>query len=94
MLNFHFSEKGLGLVFPLHFVFDFSKKCFLWSSRFDKWRKIEDKNLDILRTKTAFELKQKAFFIIFKGLSVAKDCVRPESAPLKKIKLKNVKETE
>ena len=25
----------------------------------------------------------KAFFIIFKGLSVAKNCLRPESAPLK-----------
>ena len=32
--------------------------------------------------KRAFEVKQKAFFIIFKGLSVAKNCLRPESAPL------------
>ena len=28
-------------------------------------------------------MKQKAFFIIFKGLSVAKNYLRPESAPLK-----------
>ena len=28
-------------------------------------------NLKILRTKKAFEVKQKTFFIIFKGLSVA-----------------------
>ena len=33
--------------------------------------------------KRAFKVKQKSFFIIFKGLSVAKNCLRPESAPLK-----------
>ena len=33
--------------------------------------------------KKAFEVKQKAFFIIFKGLSVAKNCLRPVRAPLK-----------
>ena len=27
-------------------------------------------------------MKQRAFFIIFKGFSVAKNCLRPESAPL------------
>ena len=32
--------------------------------------------------KRAFEVKQEAFLIIFKGLSVAKHCLRPESAPL------------
>ena len=32
--------------------------------------------------KRAFDVKQKAFFIIFKGLSAAKNCLRPESAPL------------
>ena len=29
MLNFNFSEKGLGLVSPPHFVYDFSIKMFL-----------------------------------------------------------------
>ena len=29
----------------------------------------------ILRTKRAFNVKQKAFFIIFEGLSVAKNCL-------------------
>ena len=29
MLNFNFSEKGLGLVSPPHFVNDFSRKMFL-----------------------------------------------------------------
>ena len=28
MLNFNFSEKGLGLVSQPHFVYDFSKKSF------------------------------------------------------------------
>ena len=32
--------------------------------------------------KGAFEVKQKAFFIIFKELSVAKICLRPESMSL------------
>ena len=27
-------------------------------------------------------MAQKALFIIFKGLSVAKNCLRPESAPI------------
>ena len=31
----------------------------------------------------AFKVKYKSFFIIFKGLSVAKNCLRPESAPVK-----------
>ena len=28
MLNFNFLDKGLGIVFPAHFVNDFSAKCF------------------------------------------------------------------
>ena len=28
-------------------------------------------------------MKEKAFFIIFKGLSIAKNCLRRESAPLR-----------
>ena len=32
--------------------------------------------------KKPFEVKQKAFFIIFKGLSVVKNCLRPENALL------------
>ena len=39
--------------------------------------------LKYLRTKRAFYVKQKSFFIIFKGLSFAKNCLRPESAPLR-----------
>ena len=32
-----------------------------------------------------FEVKLKAFFIVFEGLLVAKNCLRPESAPLKNL---------
>ena len=45
--------------------------------------KKSNKNLNILRTKRAFKVKQKTFFIIFKRLLVAKNCLRPESAPPK-----------
>ena len=32
--------------------------------------------------KRTLKVKQKTFFVIFKGLSVAKYCLRPESVPL------------
>ena len=35
------------------------------------------------RTKRAFNLILKAFFIIFKGLSIVRNCLRPESEALK-----------
>ena len=50
---------------------------------FSLWWKSQDKNLNNLRTKRAFKVKQKAFFKVFKGLSVAK-IVRPGSAPINK----------
>ena len=34
-------------------------------------------------------MKQKTFFIIFKRLPIAENCLRPESAPLNNNKLKN-----
>ena len=46
-------------------------------------------NLNILRTRRSFKVKQKVFFIIFKGLSVAKNCLRPDSAPLYSLIYKN-----
>ena len=36
---------------------------------FSTWPKIQDKNWNILRSKTAFKVKGKIFFIIFKELS-------------------------
>ena len=35
--------------------------------------------------KKAFQVKERVFLIIFKGLSIAKTCLKPESAPLNKI---------
>ena len=37
-----------------------------------------------LENEKSFKVKQKAFFIIFQGFSIAKNCLRLESAPLKK----------
>ena len=34
------------------------------------WPKSSEKNLNLLGTKRAFKMKQKAFFSIFKGLSI------------------------
>ena len=45
--------------------------------------KYKNKNLNILRAKTAFEVKYVIFFIFFNCLSVAKNCLRHDSAPLK-----------
>ena len=53
------------------------------SNCFPTQPKSQDKKLNILRTKRAFEMKQKAFFIIFKGLSFTKNYLRSESVPLK-----------
>ena len=48
--------------------------------------KIADTSFKYLDDKKSFfKVKQKAFFIIFKRLSVAKNSVRPESALLKKL---------
>ena len=46
------------------------------------WPKNQDKNLNILGGKELLKWDKKLFFIIFKGLSVAKNCLRFESAPL------------
>ena len=35
-----------------------------------------------LTTKRAFKVKWQTFLIVFKGLAVAKNCLRPEGAPL------------
>ena len=74
MPNFYFLKKDLGTVSPPHFVYDFSGKIFLMLF----WFLI----LIILRTKKAFKVKPKTFFIIVKGLSVIKNFLRPERAPL------------
>ena len=57
--------------------FENDEKCFLFCL------KSFFSSLIILRTKRAFDVTQKAFFIIFKGVTVAENCLRPESVPLK-----------
>ena len=52
------------------------------SNRFSTKPKSQDKNVSISRTKRALKMKYEAFFIIFKGLSVLRNCLRPESGPL------------
>ena len=52
------------------------------SSHFVTWPKRQDKNLNILGTKRAFDVN-------FKGLSAAKNCLRSKSAPLRKGDLMN-----
>ena len=42
-----------------------------------------NKNLNILRTKRAYKMTQKVFSIIFKGISVARNCLRSGSPPFK-----------
>ena len=54
---------------------------FLWS-RFSTKPKSQDKSLNISWTKRAFNAKWKVFLIIFKGLSIIGNCLRPESGPL------------
>ena len=46
------------------------KLIFLIKPFFQHTQKVNTKNLNILRTKRAFKIKQKAFFIIFEGLSL------------------------
>ena len=53
MLNFNFFKKGLRIVSPPHFVYNFSRKMFLKSY----FIKSQNKNLNILRTKRAFSVK-------------------------------------
>ena len=52
------------------------------SSHFATWPKSQDKSLISLGRKELLRWK-KAFFIIFKGFCVAKNCIWPESAPLR-----------
>ena len=40
--------------------------------------------------KRAFKVKYKALFIIFKGLSVAKICLRPETVSLRLLSLRTI----
>ena len=40
-------------------------------------------NINISRMKRAFDMKWKVFFIIFKGLSIVRNCPKSKSGPVK-----------
>ena len=77
------SNMCIAIVFFLDWdVINFKiKLIFLIKSFFYITEKSRQK-LNIFRTKKAFKMKWKLFFIIFKGLSFAKICLRHDSAPL------------
>ena len=52
------------------------------SSRFSTQPKVKTKMLNISRTKRAFDIKSKTFFIILKRLPVVRNCLRIESGSL------------
>ena len=81
MLNFDFREKDLGIVFPSHFVYDFSKntyfmlRCINWPNVI-AWLPFL---LEILVNMRVVIVWWKAFFVIFKGLSIFKNFLRRET---------------
>ena len=110
MLNFNFSENGLGLVSSSHFACDCSRKMFLmvhsinWPNFF-VWlplmlkifgnmcitiksfcymTKTSRQKLKYPENEKSLLVEIRSIFIIFKWLSVVKNCLRPESAPLRK----------
>ena len=60
----------INLIFPI--------KLFLYMTKNSR------QQFKYLKNKKNFYSEIKAFFIIFKGLPVATNCLRPESAPLTK----------
>ena len=71
------------ICFPDCDVKNFEIKLIFLIKPFFYMTKNQGKNLNILKTKRAFKvIKKNAFFLIFKELSVAKNILRPESAPL------------
>ena len=62
------------IIFEINFIF-LIKPFFYMTEK-------SRKKLEYLENKKSFQGEIKAFFIIFKGFSVAKNCLRPYSAPL------------
>ena len=67
--------------FPVCAVVNIKINLILLIKPFFYMAKTLRQNLKILRTKRTFKVRPKAFFINFKGFSVAKNCFRPETAP-------------
>ena len=63
MLNFNFSEKGLGLVSPPHFVYDFSRKMFPMLERVYMRPEVNSNRFEIsLRGKISLRCKVTSLF--------------------------------
>ena len=71
------------ICFPVCEVINFEFN-FFYQAIFLHNQKIQNKNLNIFRTKEAFKIKFKVFFYQFKGLSVVRNCLRSESESLRK----------
>ena len=70
------------ICFPVDDVINFGINFSFPPSRFLNDQKNQDKSLNNLRTKRALKVKWEAFVIIYKGLSVVRNCVRPGSGRL------------
>ena len=57
-------------------IFEFN---LIYQAVFPTWPKSQDKNVNILRMKRTLKAKQKAFFIVFNGLSLKKNKIFLES---------------
>ena len=68
--------------FQVYDVIEFENSIIFWIKLFFYMTKNSRKELNILRTIKGFKVTLKAFFIIFRGLLVAKYCLRRESVPL------------
>ena len=70
------------ICFPVCDFVNFEINLIFLIKHFCYMTKKSKQELKHLRMKRTFKVKLKAFFIIFKWLSVAKNCLTPESPPL------------
>ena len=69
------------IIHPVYDVKNFVIKQSFLIKPFSYITKKSGQNLNVSRKKIAFNMKNKGFFIIFKGLSIVRKCLRPESGP-------------
>ena len=63
-------------------VTDFEIDLSFFIKAFPYMTKNSGQNINTLRTKRAFSMEEKAFFIDVKGLQAVRNCLRLESGPL------------
>ena len=69
------------IIHPVYDVKNFVIKHSFLIKPFSYITKKSGQNVNVSRKKIAFNMKNKGFFIIFKGLSIVRKCLRPESGP-------------